>query len=363
MVGLEFGSGVYRSLWLNAGFDCQVWSAVCYEGSELLEVSTGCRLHFGLLELAEGERLRFGGLGLMLDEPGWKLRFGDCASESRVFDSLQPEVADRIAQVRERLRLEFDESFEATVSVKRTLPLHSGLGAGTQLAAAAALGLFLAQFSEAGKSPLDVRELVRWTGRGKRSGIGLFGFVHGGLILDEGHSASESSEIGRSVSATSTAISAEWRVVLITPDQTPVVTGNYEANLLGRLGQEPNPARANMFELAKRIQACGSRADGFVEFTELLQEYVDSAGKMFAASQGGLYNGESVAHAVDLAKRAGLRAVGQSSWGPTVFGFASDSKAAERIAARLRDLRPNSQWRVQVSSAARRGCEWQRVAE
>ncbi len=328
----------------------------------MLEVSTGCRLHFGLLELAEGERLRFGGLGLMLDEPGWKLRFGECASESSVFDSLQPEVADRIEQVRERLRREFHKPFNASVCVKQVLPLHSGLGAGTQLAASAALGLFLAQFSEADKSQLDVNELVRWTGRGKRSGIGLFGFVHGGLILDAGHSESEASETGRSVSATSTAISAEWRVVLITPDQTPVVTGNYEASLIERLGQEPNPARANMFALATRIQACGSRVDGFTEFTALLQEYVDSAGKMFAASQGGLYNGEAVAHAVDLAKRAGLRAVGQSSWGPTVFGFASDAETAEQIAARLRDLRPNSQWQVQISSAARRGCEWQTVA-
>ena len=43
----------------------------------LLEVRTGCRLHFGLMELADGRPLRFGGLGLMLDQPGWHLRFSE----------------------------------------------------------------------------------------------------------------------------------------------------------------------------------------------------------------------------------------------------------------------------------------------
>ena len=36
------------------------------------------------------------------------------------------------------------------------------------------------------EADLTVDELARWTGRGRRSGIGLHGFQHGGLIVDGG---------------------------------------------------------------------------------------------------------------------------------------------------------------------------------
>ncbi len=326
----------------------------------MLEVVTGSRLHFGLLELAAGQPLRFGGLGLMLDEPGWVIRFGTDPSLHDVelaHEQIPADFSARIGHARSLISQRTGRDFNAIhVEVRQTLPMHSGLGAGTQLAAAVALGLAI---SSGLTSEVKIDELVHSSGRGKRSGIGLYGFLRGGLILDEGHSR----EIVRAVSATSVVINRDWRVVLITPDQIEAVTGGYEASLLERLGQTANPSRDRMFKLAKSSLELASQIDSFTDFTTVLQEYVDAAGQLFAAGQGGMYNGESVSHAVALAKDCGLRAVGQSSWGPTVFGFAKNQIDAEQIAAKLKELRPNERWQIRICTPARQGASWRWVEE
>ncbi|MDX1926829.1 MAG: hypothetical protein SFV81_09935 [Pirellulaceae bacterium] len=343
MDGLEFGPGVYRS--------------VSLEETELLEVVTGSRLHFGLLELAAGQPLRFGGLGLMLEEPGWVLRFSEntnTGGASPANHTISTDISERIERVRANLSQQFGRELHVRIDVLQALPMHTGLGAGTQLATAVAFGLSL--LTRKTTEPL-LEELVQLSGRGKRSGIGLYGFVRGGLILDEGHAT----EAVREIHATSAHLSADWRVVLITPDQVGAVTGGHEASLLERLGQTPNSRRAYMHGLAKQALELASQTDKFAEFTNAIQEYVDAAGQLFAAGQGGMYNGQSVSLAVELAKEAGLRAVGQSSWGPTVFGFAEKQSEAEQIATKLTAVRPNERWQIRICTPAHQGATWRWV--
>jgi beta-ribofuranosylaminobenzene 5'-phosphate synthase len=329
------------------------------EGSELLEVVTGSRLHFGLLELAAGQPLRYGGLGLMLDEPGWVLRFTDSSTSTNSSPAaveISPDISERIEKVRTNLSREFGQLCNVKIDVLQPLPLHSGLGAGTQLATAVAFGLSL--ISQQVTEP-KVEELAARSGRGKRSGIGLFGFVHGGLILDQGHTQ----ESVRTIRATSVNLHPQWRVVLITPDQATGVTGGHEASLLERIGQTPNSECIRMVGLAKIALDSASRPDGFSKFTSVLQEYVDAAGRLFSAGQGGMYNGAAVTHAVELARASGLRAVGQSSWGPAVFGFAENPVEATQIATRLTEVRPSAQWQIRICTPARQGASWRWIEE
>ena len=65
----------------------------------------------------------------------------------------------------------------------RSAPLeHLGLGVGTQLSLAVARAVL----KLAGRDGVAPAELARLTGRGCRSGVGLHGFQHGGLIVDGG---------------------------------------------------------------------------------------------------------------------------------------------------------------------------------
>ena len=174
----------------------------------LLEIRTGCRLHFGLMELADGEPLRFGGLGLMLDQPHWKLRLQHSetlqvtAATSRPHDELFSRIRKVLQATPDARRTTAKSDCPpptVSVEVLEQLPMHSGLGAGTQLACAVAAGRLLADRLRGGQlqpvaewtpirdalPDIGAQELAASSGRGLRSGVGLRGFLDGGFILDQ----------------------------------------------------------------------------------------------------------------------------------------------------------------------------------
>jgi predicted sugar kinase len=63
-----------------------------------------------------------------------------------------------------------------------------------------------------------------------------------------------------------------------------------------------------------------------------LHELNARVGEAFVALQGGVYGNPA---AVEFLRRQGVRGVGQSSWGPTVFGIVEDSDQAKALAYRL----------------------------
>jgi beta-ribofuranosylaminobenzene 5'-phosphate synthase len=361
----------------------------------LLEVRTGCRLHFGLMELAPGAPLRFAGLGLMLKQPGYHLALdgGQAASMA-----VQACVADELKQ---RIRAVIDlRSASASpaelacladccVDVQQALPLHSGLGAGTQLACAVATGLefwlrhqtssartptlsspgvqhnplansgVAATAAEQGWQPLPsdwtARDLLRCTNRGLRSAIGLSGFQHGGLLLDEGYTQETGVELAqRPLAAMATMLKREWRVVLLIPNRAERVHGRREAELIDHLGRTPHAHAKRMLQLARQAFQLAQGGD-FEQFTDCLEQYMRFGGQLFYPFQKGLYNGPEATEAVELASLAGLRGVGQSSWGPTVFGFAEDPVRADSLAQHLAELRPN--WTIKTAVPADTGAQ------
>ncbi len=377
----------------------------------MLDVRTGSRLHFGLMELAAGEPLRYAGLGLMLDEPGWVIRMSSAKSPLSVSrpgrwgfggkpygDEQQNELRLRIAKF-----LGFSETGQGCgdtaclcVDVLRELPLHCGLGSGTQLAAALAVGKHLLgspQCSTTGSEPeeeysepeeafseaagewlpcdrllpdLDTVRLAQLSGRGLRSAVGLHGFLHGGFILDEGYAGQAHV---REISSRSVALPADWWVVLMCPDLAERVSGELESKRLARIAQRPNPHKQEMFGLASgildrlalhhEVPTNAAPAEAFSDVMHMLEEYMLLAARLFEQQQGGLYNGVGIATAVAAAQRVGLRGVGQSSWGPTVFGFASDRSTAD---ACLRELRLEfpSPYGLRIASPARGGAQCRR---
>lgn len=383
---------------------------------KVLHLRTGCRLHFGLMELAPGEPLRFAGMGLMLTHPTFELTFSaprsstaelTSTSDLPAIDSVgfttgtKLELGRRIAAVqqqRQRLLGTCTSAPSATCHVKllSALPLHTGLGAGTQLAASVATGLELFARAQADASeweppsssdarpapihgadgdgrwhsvanvqpPLSPQWISRHASRGLRSAVGLVGFLHGGLILDEGytpayvHDAS-SSHFVRPLAAHALQIADGWRVVLIAAQHRAEVSGVEEAELMAELGTLANPHRNDMLDLAQRVKSLAPHHDRFADFTDCLEQYMELGAQLFCSYQGGLYNGADVTEAVHRARAVGLHGVGQSSWGPTVFGFAESQQAAQRSIEQLLGQRPD--WSVQLSTPARHGAEfrWQ----
>lgn len=341
----------------------------------LLQVRTGCRLHFGLMELAAGEALQYAGLGLMLTEPELILEFQPVEAAELVTSDIPAgwaeEVERRIAEVCQRRESLLSRSVDCKIRAIATLPLHHGLGSGTQLAAAVAVGLELYDRITQGRlqpnaawqelsvanQDMDLRWLVQHSGRGLRSAVGLHGFLHGGLILDQGYHSKTALGSERCVDTRCEYLPREWRVVLIVPPSERVISGAQESELLAALGKEANPFRARMFALAEKLLPSRQEEPfDFERFVGILDEYMDLAARIFSAPQGGPYNGPQVAQAVASAQQAGLRAVGQSSWGPSVFGFARNPQQAQAVCDQLQ--RQHAEWSIRVVTPAWHGAQW-----
>ena len=79
----------------------------------------------------------------------------------------------------------------------------------------------------------------------------------------------------------------------------------------------------------------GLLAGDIDEFGVALTEIQREMGSIFAAQQGGVFHPRA-APLVDALQTLGVGAVGQSSWGPTVYGIVDGPERAADVVERLR---------------------------
>jgi beta-RFAP synthase len=280
------------------------------------------RLHFGLLCPAGGPHLggqpRFGGVGAMIDSPGLELRL---ARDER-FSATGP-LSQRVADFAKAWAIhhKLDSLPPWRIEVVRAPPEHVGLGVGTQLGLAVAAGLTLAS-----GWPLPApAKLAQCVNRGARSAVGAHGFALGGLIIDAGKTDAG----GIAPLAQRIALPHEWRFLLLRPPGDQGLSGGMEKQVFAEM---PPGSRATTGELRTILYerlAPAAAAQRFEPFADALYAYGKLAGSCFAASQKGPYNGPHVTRAVEVLRELGVRGVGQSSWGPTVFALFPNQASAE----------------------------------
>jgi beta-ribofuranosylaminobenzene 5'-phosphate synthase len=296
-------------------------------------VVAGSRLHFGLFHPApldapatwpglDGEpgppRRQFGGVGLMVDRPGVTV-----AVEPAAEWSASGPLAGRA--------LGFARAFAAAsalgphrVTVESAAPEHAGLGTGTQLALAVARALA----ASAGLA-LSAVELAERVGRGRRSGVGVHGFERGGLVVEAGRPGGRG---GVAPLAAHALLPAEWVVVLGRPAAPLGLAGAEERAAFGRLDPAASARLAGDLARLTLLGMLPAAAEGDCDgFGEAVYEFNARVGDAFAAEQGGRYASAAVADLVRRARAAGVRGVGQSSWGPTAFAVAPDADRANAV--------------------------------
>ncbi len=302
-----------------------------------LTIVTPSRLHFGLLARGEGHPRQFGGVGLMIDAPG-------LAADARPADSWSASgpLADRalatIRGVADLLEREGHPAQPFHLTIDRAPPEHVGLGTGTQLSLAVAR-LVLAAAGETGP---DVARLAALTGRGRRSGIGLHGSALGGLIVDGGRSAGSlfppllaRIEFPRG-----------WSILVAVPPTPPGLAGDREIQAFARLPDVPQATVDRLCRLVLLgLLPAAAEAD-LPAFGAALADLQREVGRGFSPAQGGLFAHPRLEEVAASMRRLGLAGVGQSSWGPALFGMTlHDSDRQAAISRSLRDehnLAPSS---------------------
>lgn len=288
-----------------------------------LVIRTGSRLHFGLLGWGPHLRRQFGGVGLMIDAPGLEL----AAEPSDRFEAVGP-LAGRVADLLDRMGPAIRP---VRVEVLRAPDEHAGLGVGTQLCLAVAR---LALAASGAATP-TAAELARLAGRGRRSGVGLHGFLRGGLIVDGGHASTD--DVPPLVARLE--FPEDWSVLVVRPPAAPAGRhGGDEVAAFADLPPMPERTSERLCRLVLLDLLSAAATRDLDAFGAALAEIQRAVGSAFAPAQGGVYSSpQSEAIVADLG-RLGLVGAGQSSWGPSLYAFGTPDESERRaISARLRD--------------------------
>jgi beta-RFAP synthase len=288
-------------------------------------VEAPARLHFGVLDLRGDLGRRFGGIGAAVPSPSVLL-------EAAPADSLSvdgpPADAARALEWGRRFLAHHHHKGGARICLHRTIPAHAGLGSGTQLALAVARAL-----AELYGLPTDVTGLARAVDRGMRSAVGMWTFAHGGFVLEGGR---RPGEVGVAPLLARLPMPPAWRCVIVVPQGNPGLTGDEEAAAFARL---PPPDVHTVERVAHLVlmQLLPALAEADLpRFGAALTEVQEITGGWFAEAQGGVFAPGASAELVRALAKWGACGVGQSSWGPAVYGIVADAGLATTLVARAR---------------------------
>ncbi len=317
--------------------------------SERLTIRTPARLHFGLLGWGPGLARQFGGLGLMIEEPAIEI-LAECSSKTRITGLL----AERAARIQEIVRARLaDQNIKVPcfhLQISKAPPEHVGLGVGTQLS----LSIAAAAYHLAGQSVPPASHLARLTGRGMRSGIGLHGFDHGGLIVDGGRKGSD--DVPAMIIRLEFPL--EWSIVVIRPLKERGLHGQQEIEAFRDLPAVPpgfteKLCRTILLDLLPSVAAAN-----LLDFGMALEELQREVGGAFAPAQGGIFQPRQAHEIFEECRKAGLVGCGQSSWGPTIYAFSEQPRSeVERLVRKLEERLGIGNSSIMITRATNRGAE------
>jgi beta-ribofuranosylaminobenzene 5'-phosphate synthase len=288
-------------------------------------VEAPARLHFGLLDLRGDLGRRFGGIGA----PAPEITARVSVSAAERVDATGPDAA-RAADFARRFLSYHKLTGGARVAVARAIPTHSGLGSGTQL------GLCIARaLAELHGLETTAPELARSIGRARRSAVGTWTFEGGGFVLEGGRRGNDSDDEVAPL-LVRLPFPESWRCVVAVPVAKPGISGDAEARAFATL---PPPSVADVERVSHLVVMAMLPAlveGDLARFGASLSEVQEINGRWFSEAQGGLFAPGPSTRLINRMRELDVPGVGQSSWGPAVYGIVDGDAAAVALADALR---------------------------
>jgi beta-RFAP synthase len=283
-----------------------------------VSIKSTARLHMGFFDLNGSTGRMFGSLGVSIDAPYIQIEI--TKSEKPLIDAKNNEIVIKIVEnIVNSLNL--DKNF--SLKIIQSIPDHAGLGSGTQMALAIGAGLNLLFNLD-----LTVPQIAAIALRGRRSGIGIGTFEHGGLIVDGGRGSKETSPpvIARHD------FPEYWPILLIFDNSEEGVHGEQELMAFDRL-QKTSLEVAQTLAHSVLLQALPALVErDYATFSRAIYKLQHATGEYFSPIQGGLFKSKHVAEILNFLYGINILCAGQSSWGPTGFAiFESDESANEML--------------------------------
>ena len=286
-------------------------------------VEAPARLHFGVLDLHGGLGRWFGGIGAAAPAP--TLLISACRAETV---EVAGEDADRAVGFVRRFLAHHELPGGVRVDVHRALPVHVGLGSGTQLALAIARAM-----AELFNVSTSASELARSVGRTPRSAIGTWTFAGGGFVVDGGRRPGTE---GVAPLLTRLPFPQAWRCIVAVPDAEAGVSGGAEATAFEQIPRPPEREVERVAHLVLMALLPALVEADLATFGAALCELQTITGGWFAPVQGGTFASGQSKELVRQMAAWRIPGVGQSSWGPAVYGIVEGEDEGRRLADRLR---------------------------
>lgn len=245
-----------------------------------------------------------------------------------------------------------------SISATHTPRQHVGLGLGTQLGLGVATLLNCA--CQIGHESIEA--LAASVGRGARSAVGCYGFRQGGFIAERGI------ETPGHLSPLQTRIEvpADWTFLLVFQTKRSGISGTAETTAFRQLPPVPVEVTEELKRILYEEMTPALEAAEFDRFSDGLFRYGELAGNCFVKVQGGAYLNQLSQRTVDTLQQFGVRGVGQSSWGPTIFALCTGREQAEAAREYLSEALAGEELEMEITTTdnqgahliADAGCEW-----
>jgi beta-RFAP synthase len=304
-----------------------------------LRITAPSRLHFGFFATPHEKSRAWGGIGLMVDQPSVVIE--TYARDNRSGDGMilantvDPGIRPRLAHLIELIGQAFhiDRASIPLVHVLSLPPAHMGLGLGTQLTLAVAEGIRRIAGGEVDWSDESARraflhDAAIQLGRGRRSAIGIHGYINGGLVVDAGKLPQE--QVGTKIMT----LPPPPVALLVTPPLPPGPHGETEETSIARDVSIRPAISQELSDMLVREIAPSAVVGETQKFGLGLSRFNYLVGQSFAAVQGGPYASPLLE---SIVRYLADRQVGasQSSWGPTLYIPLDQRDEAETIRAEL----------------------------
>jgi len=293
-----------------------------FPGTDQVEIRTPSRLHLTLIDMNGALGRVDGGVGITLDRPGYVISAAPAGEVSVIADN--DDVKRRVQAIISTLSNKHGYDPNLAIRVREDIPMHSGLGSGTQLSLAVATAMML--LSD-GKS--QDRDPARLTGRGGTSGIGVRAFSDGGVIVDGGHRLGPGKEKESFLPSSASPgvrtapligryeFPEDWRIILCLPEIRQGASGMAEQNIFQRCCPVPLPEvqKISHLILMQMLPA-------------LIDQDLDQFGRSVSALRGLGFKREElslqppVLHDIlDYMSTCGTAGAGMSSFGPALYAL------------------------------------------
>lgn len=278
-------------------------------GDHVIEVRAGYRLHLGFYRFYDNPYI-YGSIGVSVEEPHISVLL-------RSNPTLKVRCSTKLCEELVVATAKLLNVRDVEVEVSGYLNHHVGLGSRTRVL----LTAYLALTNYLGVEP-SVGRIIDLLGRKKISGVGIYSFFYGNLVVDSGLNVNDASMLYPKLLYLYE-VPSNWYLIIVLPEGFKGLSEVEEVGIIRNV--EFFPKQELLYKEFVKLLTSLSLKD-FNVFTNALSRIQELTGEYFSKHQGGIFAHDVSEELAAVMRGEGVKGIGQSSWGPTIYGF-TDSYA------------------------------------